>query len=61
MTALADNEARIDTVHVTADSAVNFALPDGKTGDREDFYATLSDALGTEAVDAYNVYERHTN
>lgn len=61
VTALADNEARIDTVHVTADSAVDFALPDGKTGDREDFYAALSDALGTEAVDAYNVYERYTN
>lgn len=61
VTALADNEARIDTVYVTADSAVDFALPDGKTGDREDFYAALSDALGAEAVDAYNVYERYTN
>lgn len=61
VTALADNEARIDTVNVTADSAVDFALPGGRTGDREDFYATLSDALGTEAVDAYDVYERYTN
>jgi hypothetical protein len=51
VTALADNEARIDTVHVTADSAVDFMLPDGETGDREAFYAALKDALGTEAVE----------
>lgn len=61
VTALADNKARINTVHVTADSAVNFALPDGKTGDREDLYTSLNEALGTEAVDSYDVYERYTN
>ncbi|PSP63130.1 type I-B CRISPR-associated protein Cas7/Csh2 [Halobacteriales archaeon QH_8_64_26] len=61
VTALDDNEARIDTVHVTADSAVDFALPNGETGDREAFYTTLGDALGAEAVDAYDVYERYAN
>ena len=61
MTALADNDARIDTVHITADGAVDFALPDGETGDREAFYAALEDALGAEAVDAYDVYERYAN
>ena len=61
LTALADNEARIDTVHVTADSAVDFSLPDGETGDREAFYAALKDALGADAVDAYDVYERYAN
>lgn len=59
--ALSDNKSRVKTVHVTADSAVDFALPDGETGDREDFYAALEDALGTEAVDAYDVYERYVN
>src|SRR6056297_1162906 len=54
VTALADNEARIDTVHVTADSAVDFALPDDGTGDREAFYAALEDALGADSVDAYD-------
>ena len=61
VTTLADNDARIDTVHVTADSAVVFALPDGETGDREAFYAALEDALGAETVDAYDVYERYAN
>ena len=61
VTALADNEARIDTVHVTADTAIDFALPGGETGDREAFYAALEDALGVEAVDAYDVYERYAN
>ena len=61
VTALADNDARIDTVHITADSAVDFALPGGEMGDREAFYAAIEDALGTEAVDAYDVYERYAN
>ncbi|WP_135664028.1 type I-B CRISPR-associated protein Cas7/Csh2 [Halorhabdus rudnickae] len=59
--ALAEHKARIDTVHVTADSAVDFALPSGETGDREAFFTALEDSLGTEAVDAYDVYERYTN
>jgi CRISPR-associated protein Csh2 len=61
VTALEDNEARIETVHVTADTAVEFALPDGGTGDREAFYAALEHALGEDSVDAYDVYERYTN
>lgn len=61
VTALEENEARVKTVHVTADSAVDFALPDGDTGDREDFYATLEEALGAETVDAYDVYERYAS
>lgn len=58
---LADNQARVKTVHVTADSAVEFELPDGNTGDREDLYTALEDALGEEQVDAYDVYERYSN
>ena len=61
VTALDDNEARIDTVHVTADSAVDFALPDGETGNRDIFYAALEDALGSDSVDAYDVYKRYAN
>ena len=61
VTALADNEARIDTVHVTADSAVDFALPNGETGDRDALYAALEDALDSDSVDAYDVYERYAN
>lgn len=61
VTTLGDNKARINTVHVTADAAVSFALPDEKTGDREDFYGALKDAVGEGAVDAYDVYERYTN
>lgn len=61
VTALGDNEGRIDTVHVTADTAVDFSLPDGETGDREAFYDALEDALGSETVDAYDVYERYAN
>lgn len=61
VTVLADNEARIDTVHVTADSAVDFVLPNGEAGDREAFYTALEDSLGAEAIDAYDVYERYVN
>lgn len=61
VTALADHEARIKTVHVTSDTAVDFALPDGETGDREDFYTALEDALGAGSVDSYDVYERYAN
>lgn len=58
---LADNDARVKTVHVTADNAIYFALPGDKTGDRSDFYAALDAAVGPDAVDAYDVYERYTN
>jgi len=64
VTALADNEARIDTVHVTADKSVNFVLPESEkdeTDEREVFYAALEDALGSDSIDAYDVYERYTN
>jgi CRISPR-associated protein Csh2 len=58
---LANNESRIKAVHVTADSAMDFTLPDGVTGDREDLYETLEDVLSESAVDTYDVYERYTN
>lgn len=61
VTVLEANQSRIRTVHVTADSAVEFGLPGDETGDREDFYATLEDAIGPAAVDAYDVYERYAN
>lgn len=61
MTVLADNKSRVKTLHITADSAIDFALPDGETGDREEFYAALEGALGAEAVDAYDVYDRYAN
>lgn len=58
---LADNESRIQTVHVTADRAVSFELPDGETGGRDALYAALEKAVGKDAVDDYDVYERWTN
>ena len=61
VTTLADHDARIKTVHVTADNALNFTLPDGETGGRDDFYTALEDALGADSVDAYDVYERYVD
>lgn len=61
LTTLADNSARIKTVHVTADSAIDFALTDDEPGDKEDFYSALAGALGPETVDNYDVYKRYTN
>ncbi len=61
VTTLADNEARVKTVYVTADGAVDFALSEGETGSREEFYAALEDTLGSGAVDTYDVYERYSN
>lgn len=61
VTVLSDNKSRVKTLHITADSAIDFALPDGETGDREEFYAVLEGALGAEAVDAYDVYDRYAN
>jgi len=59
VTTLSEKSSRIKTVHVTADSAVEFAFADGETGDRSDLYAALTDAVGEGAVDAYDVYERY--
>ncbi len=61
VTVLEDNESRIDTVHITADSAVDFALPDGETGDHEALYNALEDRLEDASVDDYDVYERYTD
>lgn len=58
---LESHDSRVKEVHVTADPAVEFALPGDETGDREAFYDTLEDALGADAVDAYDVYERYSN
>lgn len=61
---LDEKSARVKTVHVTADTAVDFALPDGESGDRDDFYSVLKKAVGSDAVDSgavdqYDVYERY--
>lgn len=61
VTVLADNEARIDTIHITADSAMNFALPGSEAADPQALYDALEDALGADTVDAYDVYERYAN
>lgn len=58
---LEDKESRIDTVHVTADSAITFALPEGEHGDDAALYSALEDALKKDMVDSYDVYERYTN
>jgi len=61
VTTLDDKSSRIDTVHVTADGAVQFRLLDGETGDRHDFYAALRESVGSDSVDDYDVYERWTD
>jgi CRISPR-associated protein Csh2 len=58
--ALDEHSDRIGTVHVTADTAVRFGLPDGESGDRDDFRSVLSETLGEDAVNMYDVYERYT-
>jgi CRISPR-associated protein Csh2 len=58
---LSEKSARIKTIHVTADSAIDFVFPGGETGDRDDLYTVVEDAVGTDAVDAYDVYERYAN
>jgi CRISPR-associated protein Csh2 len=61
VTTLDDKSDRIKTVHVTADNAATFALPDSETGSRDRFYTALKDAVGEKTVDAYDVYDRYTN
>jgi len=58
---LEQKASRIDTVHITADSAITFALPDGEQGDNVALYSALEDALTEDMVDSYDVYERYTN
>lgn len=58
---LSEKSARIKTIHLTADSAIDFVFPGGETGDRDDLYTAVNDAVGTDAVDAYDVYERYAN
>lgn len=59
--ALEEHSNRIETVYLTADTAVEFGLPDGERGDRDDLCNVLIDALGEETVEMYDVYERYTN
>jgi CRISPR-associated protein Csh2 len=61
VTTLKNHASRIKQAHVTADAAVRFELPDGTTGGPADFYGALEGALGADAVDAFDVYERYTN
>lgn len=61
VTALEEHSGRIDTVYLTADTAVTFGLPDGSSGNRNDFEKSLSSALGQDSVEMYDVYERYTN
>lgn len=59
--ALNEHSERIETVHITADTAVTFGLPNGDSGDRDEFRDVLSGTLGEESVEMYDVYERYTN
>lgn len=59
--ALDEHSERIKTVYLTADTAIKFGLPNGNSGDRNDFRDVLVNALGEEAVEMYDVYERYTN
>lgn len=61
VTTLKENKSRIKTIYITADRAIQFALPDGDLGDLDDFYGALRDAVGEDAVDTYDVYERYSN
>lgn len=56
-----EHSERIDTVHVTADSVVEFALPDGARGGRDTLETVLQDTLGEESVDMYDVYTRYSH
>ena len=59
--ALNEHSERIEKVYLTADTAVEFRLPDGDSGDRTKFQNILVDALGEDSVEMYDVYERYTN
>jgi CRISPR-associated protein Csh2 len=61
VTTLSDKQSRIKTVHVTADSAVTFQFPDGEQGDDSELETVLEEALSSEMVDTYDVYERYSN
>jgi CRISPR-associated protein Csh2 len=61
VTTLEEHSDRIKQVHVTADRAVNFALPEDDSADRSGFYEALRQAVGDSSVDEYDVYDRHTN
>jgi CRISPR-associated protein Csh2 len=52
---------RIDTVHLTVDSSVEFVFGDGETGGRDQFESALDDAVDKDSVDMYDVYERKSN
>ena len=56
-----EHSKRIDTVHVTADSAVKFALPNEARGGRDDLETALQNTLNEESVDMYDVYDRHSD
>lgn len=55
-----EHSDRIETVHVTADTAVEFGLPDGAHGGRDDLRDVLIETLGEDSVDMYDVYDRYT-
>jgi CRISPR-associated protein Csh2 len=61
VTALKEHSERIESVYLTADTAVEFSLPNGNSGDRNELRSALVDALGEEIVEMYDVYERYTN
>ena len=59
--ALDEHSERIDTVYLTADTAVEFKFSDQDSGDVKDFSKVLTQKIGEDAVEMYDVYERYTN
>lgn len=59
--ALDEHSERVNRVHVTADTAVEFRLPNSTHADRDELAEALAETLGEESVDMYDVYNRYTN
>lgn len=59
--ALEEHSERIETVYLTADTAVEFRLRNGNSGKRGELEKVLKEILGEESVEMYDVYERYTN
>lgn len=59
--ALNEHNERIETVYLTADTAVTFGLPNGNSGDRSELERVLVDILSEDTVEMYDVYERYTD
>ena len=59
--AIDEHSERIETIYLTADTAVEFGLPGEDDGNRTKFRDVLVDRLDKDSVEMYDVYERYTN